>query len=480
MKDSRPNILVIMSDQFRGDCMGNAGHPDVKTPYLDTLASRGVAFDNAYSACPSCIAARAGFHTGLMPEHHGRVGYEDCVPWRYDHTIAGEMARSGYYTKCVGKMHVHPSRSLQGFHHVELHDGYLHALRMQDSVSYFEAQRNSDDYYHWLRQELGVDADTIDTGLECNSWVSRPWCYDEKYHPTNWVTDRSIDFLRTRDPEKPFFLMASYLKPHPPLDPPQYYYDMYMNMELRKPAVGDWEKEHFIDEFDSKTGPRDEFMIRQMMAGYYGLITHLDHQIGKLIQGLVEHNLYDNTIIIFTADHGEELGDHHLFRKSRAYEGSAHIPFIISAPEHLIPGIKRGTRSKAVVELMDVMPTVLDMVNAEIPSSIDGKSLVPILKDPDSKVRDYLHGEHSYGPLSNHWIVTENDKFIWNSDSGTEEYFDLKSDPRELHGDDGSHEERKAEMRNILIRELTGRPEGFVEDGKLVKGRPYPPTLESK
>lgn len=133
MKDTnKPNILLIMTDQLRGDCLGYAGHPEVKTPYLDTLASRGVSFENTYSACPSCIAARAALHTGMSQEHHRRVGYQDGIPWDYPHTLAGELSKSGYYTQCVGKMHVHPLRSYLGFHHVELHDGYLHSARYTD------------------------------------------------------------------------------------------------------------------------------------------------------------------------------------------------------------------------------------------------------------------------------------------------------------------------------------------------------------
>lgn len=104
----QPNIILIMTDQLRWDCLGYAGHPDVKTPYLDTLASKGVVFDHAYSACPSCIAARAALHTGMEQSHHGRVGYEDNIPWNYAHTMAGELSKAGYYTQCVGKMHVHP------------------------------------------------------------------------------------------------------------------------------------------------------------------------------------------------------------------------------------------------------------------------------------------------------------------------------------------------------------------------------------
>ena len=128
-KTNRPNILLIMTDQLRGDALGYAGHPDVKTPYLDTLASKGVVFDHAYSACPSCIAARAALHTGMSPEHHRRVGYEDNIPWTYPHTMAGELSKAGYHTQCTGKMHVHPLRNYLGFHNVDLHDGYLHAAR---------------------------------------------------------------------------------------------------------------------------------------------------------------------------------------------------------------------------------------------------------------------------------------------------------------------------------------------------------------
>ena len=192
-----PNILFIMTDQLRGDSLGYAGHKDVKTPYLDTLASKGVNFSHAYSSCPNCIAARASLLTGLSPEHTKRVGYEDNIRWDYERTLAGELRKAGYYTICVGKMHVYPVRSYQGFDNVILHDGYMHASRYED-VPYYENQFYCDDYFHWLKKELGADADSTYTGLDCNSWVARTWCYDEKYHPTNWVTDNCLDFLRRR------------------------------------------------------------------------------------------------------------------------------------------------------------------------------------------------------------------------------------------------------------------------------------------
>lgn len=479
----QPNILFIMTDQLRGDCMGFAGHPDVKTPYLDTLASTGVSFDHAYSACPSCIAARAALHTGRSQKHHGRVGYEDNIAWNYPHTLAGELSKAGYYTQCVGKMHVHPLRNYLGFHHVELHDGYLHAARYE-SVPYQQSQKIADDYFYWLKQEKGIDADVTDTGLECNSWVARPWIYEEKCHPTNWVTDRSIDFLRRRDPDKPFFLMASYLRPHPPFDAPQYYFDLYKNKKLAPPALGDWEEEEtlYLKEngriFDSKCGPVDPDLIHEAQVGYYACITHLDHQIGRLIQALIEHEVYEDTIIIFTSDHGEELSDHHMFRKSRPYEGSTRIPMILSGPA-LSSSIACGACCHSVVELRDVMPTLLELAGAPVPDDVDGKSMFPLACTPEKQIRDYLHGEHFYGEFSNHWIVTEEDKYIWYTQSGKEQYFVLKNDRKELHNriQDPACRERIAYLRQCLIKELTHRPEGFTDGTQLIAGCSYTPSI---
>lgn len=485
----QPNILMIMTDQLRGDCLGIAGHPDVKTPYLDTLASKGVMFDNAYSACPSCIAARAALHTGMSQENHRRVGYQDGIPWRYEHTLAGELSKAGYYTQCVGKMHVDPLRNYLGFHNVELHDGYLHCARYK-SVSYQNTQLIADDYYYWLKEQKGISADINDNGIDCNSWVARPFQYEEKYHPTNWVTDRSIDFLRRRDPDKPFFLMASYLRPHPPFDAPAWYFDLYNHKQLAPPAIGDWEDTLLLEErgryFDSLTGPIDSELIRQAQMGYYACITHLDHQIGRLIMALTEHEIQNDTIILFTSDHGEELCDHHYFRKSMPYEGSTRIPMIISGNPSLT-GLKPNTICHEVVELRDVMPTILEMAGADIPTSVDGFSMLPIIRSTatpsadSTSYREYLHGEHSYGPLSNHFIVTETDKFCWFTESGKEQYFNLEADPQELHDGihDSKYQKRINYLRSILIQELKNRPEGFSDGIRLFSGKEYPPYLNN-
>ncbi len=468
----KPNIVLIVLDEMRADCIGAAGHPDVKTPYLDTLINNGVLFNNAYTACPSCVPARAALYTGLNQKNHGRVGYQDRVNWNYDKTIATELTKQGYYTQCVGKMHVHPLRNLMGFHNIELHDGYLHNYRLEN-IGYYENQLIADDYFYWLKDELGISTDVTDTGIDCNSWMARPWIYDEKYHPTNWVTNRSLDFLRRRDRDKPFLLMASYVRPHAPYDAPQAFFDMYKDKDLRSPVNGDWndgERRKKIGVvFNSLTGPEDEELIRAQQAGYYACISHLDNQIGKLMLGLIERNMMDNTVFIVTADHGEMLSDHKLIRKIRPYQGSVRVPMIISGPKHLVP--KRGV-SDELVELRDVLAT-MSALAGDNDTGTDGINMLGEVN------RDYIHGEHTGGEFSNHYIVTKDFKYIWYSQTGIERFFDLKNDPTETHDaiNDKEYQQKIAELKSNLISELEDREEGFVVNGDLVVGVKVVPCL---
>ena len=456
---SKPNIVLIVADQFRGDCLGILGHPDVKTPYLDTLAARGAYFPNMYTACPSCIPARAALLTGLSQEKNGRVGYQDGLDWNYEHTLAGELSKEGYYTQCIGKMHVHPPRKLMGFHNIEIHDGYLHYYRRDETPAY-EHQTFYDDYLYWLKDQKGISRDIDDAGLQCNSWLARLWPYEEKYHPTNWVTERALDFLRRRDHEKPFFLNVSYVRPHPPLDAPKCYFDMYRSMNLRKPVRGDWNDENALNErgweFDSLTGTLDETQTNEALIGYYACITHLDHQIGRLLEALPK-----NTVVMFTSDHGEMLMDHMFFRKSLPYRGSASVPMILF-------GTKLRGMQDRVCELRDVLPTLVDIAGGGECDFSDGESLLS-----DGEGREYLHGEHSYGDLSNHYIVTKTDKYVWFSKTGREQYFDLEKDINETHNaiNDECAFKRVNKLRSFLIESLKDRPEGFVENGQLVAGK---------
>src|SRR5699024_762778 len=148
-------------------------HPVVETPNLDRLARSGVLFENAYSATPTCVPARASILTGMKPRNHGRVGYEDGVPWNYEHALPGELADAGYHTQCVGKMHVYPTRNPCGFHNVVLHDGYMHYNRFKHHTTTMESQEHTDDYLNWLREKQGADVDFLDLGLDCNASTDR-------------------------------------------------------------------------------------------------------------------------------------------------------------------------------------------------------------------------------------------------------------------------------------------------------------------
>ena len=284
----QPNIVIIMVDQWRGDCLSVAGHPVVQTPYLDQLALDGVRFGSAYSATPTCIPARAALFTGQAQATHGRVGYQDGVNWDYETTLAGEFTRHGYQTQAIGKMHVYPERSQLGFQNVILHDGFLHYAR-----GHYPNLDYVDDYLPWLRQQLGHDADYFDHGVNCNSYVARPWDKDEQLHPTNFVMTQGIDFLKRRDPRKPFLLFLSLHRPHPPYDPPAWAFDSICTGRCppRRGRLGAsvWSLMPTRSARCSLWAASIRTCLQRARAGYYGHMTHIDHQINRFIETLAEY-----------------------------------------------------------------------------------------------------------------------------------------------------------------------------------------------
>lgn len=469
---SAPNVILICVDQWRGDALSHLGHPVVRTPWLDQLALEGASFTRAYSAVPSCIAARAALFTGLSQRSHGRVGYKDGVPWDYPATLAGAFTANGYQTQAVGKMHVYPERSQLGFQNVILHDGFLHHSRRRDRDAGM-----TDDYLPWLRERTDATADYFDHGINCNSNVARPWDKAEHLHPTNYVVTQSIDFLRRRDPRKPFFLFMSFHRPHPPYDPPAWAFEQYLDAPVHEPYLGDWEEVFAPFENGARPDcargivPRD--VLRRARAGYFGHMTHIDHQLNRFIEALQEYQVRGNTFICFVSDHGELLGDHHLWRKSMPYEGSSRVPLILSGPRGC--GITPGARPGQVVELRDVMPTLLDCAGLAVPDGVEGRSVLPAARGGAGPLRTHLHGEHSYVVCGGaaHWVTDGNEKYVWLSQTGREQLFDLRNDPHELHdlAAAPSHAARLAHWRAVLISELEGREEGYTDGTRLIPGR---------
>lgn len=472
---NQPNIVLICVDQWRGDALSAAGHPVVRTPYLDDLAGQGTRFARGYYATPTCVPARVALMTGQSQERHGRVGYRDGVPFDRTHPVSlpRELGRAGYQTQAIGKMHVYPERSRIGFDDVRLHDGYLHVARRRADRDL----RQIDDYLPWLRNQPGAspDEDYTDNGLNCNSVVARPWDKAESLHPTSWVATEAISWLYRRDPTCPFFLYLSFHRPHSPLDPPQWAFDQYVGGARVDPPIGDWVADwddiRRDGDHDAVVGRQSADVHHRAKAGYYGNMSHIDQQVNRFLEAVREMGLREDTAVVFVADHGDMMGDHDMYRKGQPYEGSTHVPFIVSAPDGHGP---RDNVVHEVVELRDVMPTLLELAGAPIPDSVDGRSLMPFLRgEAPSEWRASLHGEHTMLGQSFQWLTDGRRKFVWLSGKGHEQFFDLVEDPVEtrnlMHDPSRAHEVDR--WRQLLVEALTGREEGYVEDGRLVPGR---------
>jgi len=402
-------------------------------------------------------------HGGQGSYHCGLIGYSGAE-WHEPNTLAQVLANNGYHCINVGWRNMHPRRKLYGFHLVIPHD-----LREGD-----------DDYLDWLRQQVGPEAHERGHGVDANGWLARPWHLEERLHPTNWTTDVTLEQIKKRDPTKPFFIWCSHLRPHSPYDPPQFFWDMYINRELPPIPIGDWAKKHdipnpglSITEWHGRLTPEQNQRGR---AGYMGLCTHLDYELGRLLQGL--GGLGGNTLVIFTSDHGDMMGDHHLHRKTYAYEGSARIPFLVKYPSSL--DLPSGTFEQ-VVGLQDVMPTILEVAGVDIPKSVTGKSVLKAIRG--ERWRSYLHGEHS--PCycieeAMQFLTNGKEKYISFPYSGKEQYFDLVDDREELHdlSQDPRYAKRVKMLRDRLIRILGQRGDGF-SDGKklLIRKDRWPPEV---
>lgn len=458
MMANRPNILLIHTEHHRGDCLGVEGHPVLLTPNMDTIAHQGVRFTRFYSACPTCIATRRSILSGQDPQTHGLVGYREGLEWEGIPTLPGVLARHGYQAVHIGRdMHQSPRRKGYGFGEMEI----------------------MLDYFQWLARESphhGVD-DWFGGGVMNNDWTARPWHLAEPLHATNWTVERALRFLERRDPARPFFLSLGFTAAHPPLQPPAFYLERYLRTGAPEAHLGDWAQppgpeEMAGEDYVSSSRidlPPEAFLC--MRAAYYGLLNHVDDQLRRLINPVKGLRHRRDTIIILTSDHGEMLGDHYRFRKSLAYEASARVPFVISAPPEF--GLDAGRAVDAPATHADIMPTLLDMLDLPAPDTVDGLSLYGHMRGtPPAAWRECVHIEHS----PNHQCLTDGrEKFIWWTDSGREQFFDLREDPCELRdlAGEASAAARVAHWRGRLVERLRDRPEGFVQDGALAPGHTY-------
>jgi len=363
MKHS-PNILLILTDQHHPDFLGYLGHPRLSTPNIDRLAARSRIFRNAYCPSPVCGPARASIFTGRYPPGHGMVC--NWNPLKGDQTLLTDhLFQAGYYNALVGKLHLTPAGARHGFDWKRLCDG-PNATYRSDELTY-------SDYFRYLeRTAFADDPDrawqaagesealpTSDPGF----WEGWSWVDDEHHH-TTWTGREAAGFLSDYKEAQPFFLNLGFFAPHHPYAACEPWDSLYDPDTIELPPSFSAVKESPF--FDAALKPKqntttdwDEPTWRRIIAKYLGSISHLDREVGRILDALEAAGKADNTLIVFTADHGDNMGDYRMIGKGNHYESSARVPFLISGP-----GVKPGEDSR-IINTIDLYGTLLDVAGCQ-------------------------------------------------------------------------------------------------------------------
>ena len=459
--NSRPNILFLMDDQHRGDTIACDGNRAVRTPNIDRIGAEGARFRNAYSTTPTCTPARSALLTGLAPWNHGMLHMVGMAK-QYPFTKPQALRDAGYYTMGIGKMHFNPQRNMHGYHHVVL-----------DESGRVQSPDFRSDYRAWFwSQAPNLDPDA--TGIGFNDYPAKPYALPENLHPTHWTGQSAVNFLNGYNRPEPFFLKVSFARPHSPYDPPARLMKHYADAPIPKASVGKW-----AAGYEARSGPKDDIwhgalgdaQVRSSRQGYYGSIEFVDEQIGRILEALEKRGWLDETLILFTSDHGDMTGDHNLWRKSYAYEASARIPMLMRWPQGLVSS-KRGQVFSQTVELRDILPTFLDAAGAPPKVRLDGASMLSLARNPSASWREYIDLEHGvcYSRENNWNAFTDGrTKYIYHAFHGQEQLFDLENDRQELNdvAGDVAHEGTLRRWRQRMVEHLSVRGDSWVKGGKL-------------
>ena len=452
---TRPNILWYCSDQQRFDTIGAQGNPHINTPNLDRFASESAVFTHAYCQSPICTPSRASFLTGMYPSAVGvnGNGFRAFPAHHADRLLPRRLRDAGYDCGLIGKLHL-ASAFLRREERVD--DGYDY---FQYSHDHKGGDEPGNDYVAWLRAQ-DIDPDSILQRREVASvddyrgagrlrsfgGLKIPTPQDDnappQLHQTHWCTDKAIEFIqRDREPGKPWLLNVNPFDPHPPFDAPHEYYRRYDPASL--PGAHFQESDTALQEklqaagidFQTRASHPDALRQRELKASYYAMIEFIDDEFGRLLDWLDATGLRDNTIVIYMSDHGEMLGDHGLLLKGcRFYEGLARVPLMISWRGQIIPQV-----SDALVELLDIAPTLYELLGMDIPAWTQGQSLAAGLRGQVGQHRDFARCEHyaaiNYPDQSRATMYRDRCwKLVVYHNKGICELYDLEADPWE-HND---------------------------------------------
>ena len=409
---NQPNILWYCTDQQRFDTIAALGNKRINTPNLDRFVGESAAFTHAFCQSPICTPSRASFLTGMYPSAVGvnGNGFRTFPRHFEDRLITKKLHDQGYDCGLIGKLHL-ASAFLRREERVN--DGYDY---FQYSHDHKGGNEHGNEYVEWIKAQ-GIDHDTVlkprgITSLDDyrNSHehpgfggFSEPSAEADNVpphlHQTHWCTEKAIEFIgRNREPDKPWLLSINPFDPHPPFDAPWEYFRRYDPQTLpgARFEVGDLAHQQRLQEanidFQNVARHPDELQHKQIQASYYAMIEFLDHEFGRLLDYLDQTGQRENTIIIFMSDHGETLGDHGLVLKGcRFYEGLVRVPLMISWPGRIKPGL-----SDELVELVDLVPTLYELLGKDVPAYVQGRSLAARLRGDKSKLphREFVRAEH--------------------------------------------------------------------------------------
>ena len=411
------NVLFLIADQWRADSLGYRGHPLVKTPHLDALAADGVSFDRHYTQASPCGPSRASIHTGTYAFTHRSVRNGIPLDRRFTNW-ALEARRGGYAPTLFGYTDISadPRYETATSPWLRTYEGVLPGLdiglRMPESnepwlaylssLGYPDLPESDPELIHAYRR---TDAE----GTQDRGPYFPPAFFRPEHSDTAFLTDTVLAFLKGQTAQgprphlgrkPPWFAHVAYLRPHPPFVAPAPYHDLYQPEDAPAPVGGSnapvrdhpWLAWHLTR--PERKVPEDPRHLAQMRCTYYGLITEVDHHIGRIVASLKESGAYDETLIIFTSDHGEMLGDHGFQGKDGFFDPAFHVPLILKAP-----GFEgaRGTAVGRFTEHVDVMPTLLDLLGLEPPAQCVGHSLRPFLKgDQEIAWREEAFWEYDF------------------------------------------------------------------------------------
>jgi len=430
----KPNILWIISDQHNANCFSFSGR-NVKTPNLDTLAEKGVVFTHAYCNTPICGPSRISFITGQYPRTHRHLGnFIHIYPERNPYTISSLARKNGYQTAIIGKAHMIKEWNDEGFEYIRYCD--LCDADLNDPLS--------NHYFKYL-YENGI-ADLYDQGVlpddhpgrKTQAFISK---IPHKHSLEVWTSNETIKFLKNRDKERPFFVQMSFERPHAPLAPSLEKANMYKPEDVDLPeSIADlfkyrfsskpsFQREHVEKKGDYPYVPEDEKELKSILAKYYTLITIIDEEIGRVILYLEKEGELKNTVIIYTADHGDFAGEHGLIHKNLGiYESIHRIPLIV-----YYPGCPSGKKIEEIIESVDLYPFLCELMGIEVPECIEGKSLLPII-ERGGEGKEMAICEWAWiHPLSMIYAVRTKDfRLVYYGERKEGELYDHRNDSDEL------------------------------------------------